>query len=170
MDKKFTVKLTEDEYLDFLLLQVIRGNNFKGLKLFLRIGIPALLVSLIFIFKIKNIFLIILISLLALIWIIYLSNIIFIKIIRGSLKNKIIKENLKEIETVEYRFTDKFIYVNNEKVRYENTSPIYFTNSSFLIYYKKKDNVIAILLPYRLFDSDEEKKSFIKDFEKNQIK
>ena len=54
MDNTFCFTLTQKEYISFLSDQIICSKQMQGLQLFLYTSVPAILITLVFLFDIKR--------------------------------------------------------------------------------------------------------------------
>lgn len=168
MDQAFTFTLTEEEYLDFLRGQALRGKSGRGGRLWINTSIPAVILITIIFWKLYTSPLwMAALTLLALVWVLVLSP----QIWEGVLRHRIGADMLKKVGI--QGFQETALHFQNNRVTCEDKrrrTILYrqiralTPGKSALVFYYEDNGVF--LLPLRLFAKDEDLKGFLHAFER----
>ena len=165
MDNTFCFTLSQKEYISFLSDQIICSKQMQGLQLFLYTSVPAILITLVFLFDIKRWSVVCTILALCILWVLYGEKSVFRSYVERKVETKLIpKLAIQEYNEVTYYFNEREIICEGKKkesIPYEKISSLIPLSKMFVIYYDSG----TILLPYRVFASQKQMKHFLLSLE-----
>lgn len=167
MNRKFTFTLTTEDYLNYLRFQSLRSKQGKGMRLWMRICIPALLLCILISFRlyVQPIW-----SILALVlsvaWLFYACPIIWKKYVYKRINEDTLKQlNITGFEKIEVTFKDDKIIYKDKKINeilYKDIRSMLPIEKVFIFLYQQQG---VMLLPYRLFVDEDDMTEFFREFE-----
>ena len=165
MDRKYRVTLQKEEYIEYLSYQISSSKTMRGYRWFILTSVPAILITGSILLKIKSGLFVTSLIAVALLWILYGAKAVWKRFIRRKIQNKILpKMDIREFKEVVYHFTDQGVeYSENKKriaIHYQKILALIPLENQFVLHYSGG----AILLPYRVFEGEEEMTQFIKEY------
>lgn len=165
MKRIFTFTLKKEEYLSFLRYQSTHSKHAKGIRMWLRISLPALLVCLIVLMQLYDWFWLLAALFLVVIWEWLATSYLWKKYIYRTINEDTIRHmNIKNFQKVTVSFQDHKIMYKDSKpheILYQDILRMSMADDIFIFQYKNKG---TLLLPYRLFDGSEDIDEFSKSF------
>lgn len=167
MDRTFRFTLEKEEYVEYLCWQLSASTSTRGYRWFLITSVPAVLLTGTLVLRLNNwLFLTSMIAL-AVMWVLYGAKAVWKRYIYRKVTVKMLpKMQFQTIREVVYHFTDAGIEYQEEKKKrllpWTKISGMLPLASEFAFAYDKG----VILLPYRLFEGEEDMKNFLRDYEK----
>lgn len=103
MDNTFCFTLTQKEYISFFSDQIICSKQMQGLQLFLYTSVPAILITLVFLFDIERWSVVCTILALCILWVLYGEKSVFRSYVERKVETKLIpKLAIQEYNEVTY--------------------------------------------------------------------
>lgn len=167
MNRAFTFTLSKEEYLNYLRFQSLGSKQGRSFRLWLRICVPALLLCIVIYFQLYAQFIWPILALVAsAIWLFYACPMIWKKYVYKRIDENTLKQmNISGFQKIEVTFKDdKIIYKDAKKheIPYGEVRGMMPIENMFVFMYHQQD---VLLLPFRLFDSEDDISEFFKDFE-----
>ncbi|MEF9961998.1 MAG: YcxB family protein [Erysipelotrichaceae bacterium] len=167
MNQQFTFTLKNEEYLSFLKYQLRNSREFQGKKLLLRTSLPALILCTMIFTNLYtklvwNLFAIAV----AMLWIFSFAPTLWVSYFNHRINDDTLKKmNITGFKEVKIHFEEKQLVYhdqNNHTILYKDILAFSPLEDLFVFQYGKQQ---TILLPFRVFDNQEQIKAFIKEFE-----
>jgi len=166
MDRTLCFTLQKEEYIEYLSWQISHSKTMRGTRWFIMTGVPAVLVTGVLILKIRYWLFVSSILALAVLWVLYGARAVWKSYIRRKITSQILpKMNVTEFKEVSYHFKENGIEYreNNKKqmIPWEKIAVMLPLESQFAFCYAEG----TVLVPYRVFEGEEDMKQFVKDYE-----
>lgn len=167
MDYQFTFTLKNEEYLSYVRHQVAGMKANRGQRLLLRTSIPALILCTIIVLELYQDWMWMCVALaIMILWILYGAPMLWRNAIAHRINESTLKKmNIQGFQEVTLHFLDDKLTYKDHKlhtITYEQIS-VFAPLSALFIFRYDRDG--TILLPYRVFQDDAEKKEFLHKFE-----
>lgn len=166
MDKTFCFALEKEEYVEYLSWQLNTSKSMRGYRWFLITSVPAVLVTGTLVLRLNNWMFLASMLALAVMWVLYGAKAVWKRYLHHKITVKFLpKMQFQSFREVSYRFTDTGIEYQEDRKKktlpWKKVSGMLPLGSQFAFFYDKG----AILLPYRLFEGEEDMKNFLRDYE-----
>ncbi len=166
MDKTLCFTLQKEEYIEYLSWQISHSKTMRGTRWFIMTSVPAVLITGVLLLKIRYWMFVSSIIALAVLWALYGAKALWKGYIRRKITHQILpKMHVTEFQEISYHFTEKGIeYQENHQkdlVSWKEIAAMVPMQSQFAFCYANG----TILIPYRVFEGEEEMKQFIMDYE-----
>ncbi len=165
MDRTFQFTLEKKEYVEYLSYQIGSSKTMRGYRWFLLTGVPAVLLTGIFLLHIRMWTMVACILALAVLWVLYGAKAVWKRYIRRRIERQILpKMNIKEFREMSYHFggTDIEYQENGKTTRLPYRELMMLPLENELAFCHKEGTV---LIPYRLFEGDDDLRGFLKEYE-----
>lgn len=166
MDRTFCFTLEKEEYIEYLSWQISHSKTMRGSRWFIMTSVPALLLTGVLFLRVRNWLFVSSIIALAVLWVLYGAKAVW----KGYIRRKIAKQilprmNIQEFREMSYHFGENGIeYRENGKknlIPWKDIVLMAPMENQFAFCYAKG----AVLIPYRVFEGEEDMKQFVKDCE-----
>lgn len=167
MDRTFCFTLEKEEYIEYLCWQFSASKSTRGSRWFLITSVPAVLLTGTLLLRLKNWMFFTAMLALAVMWVLYGAKAVWKRYVYHKVTAKVLpKMQLQAFREVTYHYTDAGIEYQDGKKKqllpWAKIPGMLPLASEFAFAYDKG----VILLPYRLFEGDEDMKSFLLDYER----
>lgn len=166
MDRTFCFTLEREEYVEYLCWQLSASKSTRGSRWFLITSVPAVLLTGVLVLRLNNWMFFTAMLALAVMWVLYGAKAVWKRYIYHRVTARILpKMQFQTIHEVKYHFTDAGIEYREEKKKrllpWTGISAMLPLASEFAFAYDRG----VILLPYRLFEGEEDMKDFLREYE-----
>lgn len=162
MEKTFCFTLQKEEYLEYLVYEISRSGKMRGSRWFLLTSVPALLVTGVLVLKIRHMLFITSVLALAVLWVLYGAKAVWGNYLRRKAERYYWpKLNIREFAQIRCHFGENKITVEEpggkRNISYSGIRLLAPLKHIFAFYYPEG----TLLLPYRVFEQEEEIKAFL---------
>lgn len=166
MDRTFSFTLKKQEYIEYLSWQISHSKTMRGSRWFIMTSVPAVLLTGVLLLKVRDWLFISSIFALAVLWILYGARALWKRYIRRKIERRILPGmNIKEFREMSYHFgADGIEYLENGKrkrIFWKDVAFMSLMENQFAFFYKGG----AVLIPYRIFEGEEDIKQFVREYE-----
>lgn len=165
MNQTFTFTLRKEEYLSFLRFQSAHSKHAKGIRMWLRISLPALLVCFIILMQAYEWGWIMAALLLIFLWECFIAPLLWKKYLYRTINEETVRHmNITGFQKVKVTFYDNRIVYKDKKtheILYQDIIRMIPADDLFIFQYKNQG---TLLLPYRLFDEKADVDAFHQAF------
>lgn len=165
MDRTFCFTLQEQEYVEYLSWQISHSKIMRGCRWFIMTSVPAVLITGALILKVRQWMFMCAIFALVALWILYGAAAVWKRFIRRKITGQVLpRMNIKEFREMRYHFGEKGISYSGKgretKLAWTDILLLLPLENEFAFCYAGG----AILIPYRVFADEEDKKQFLQDY------
>lgn len=166
MDRIFRFTLQKEEYIEYLSWQIGHSRTMRGSRWFIMTSVPAVLLTGVLLLKIRYWMFVSSMIALAVLWVLYGARAVWKGYIRRKIARQILpKMNIQEFREMSYHFGREGIeYRENNKRKLVPWTDVVLMapmESQFAFCYTGG----TVLIPYRVFEGEEDMKQFVKDYE-----